>query len=50
MMNGLPLLMGRIYADVSSLSKADFDELNEMIGLVLSGWRGMITDVSAFMI
>ncbi len=42
--------MGRIYADVSSLSKADFDELNEMIGLILSGWRGMITDVSAFMI
>jgi hypothetical protein len=41
-MDNLPLLMGRVYADTSDLSRRDFDELNEMIGIVLSSWRGMI--------
>lgn len=45
LMGLIPLLMGRVYADQSSLTRADIDELNEMIGLVLASWRGMITEV-----
>jgi len=43
--SNFPYLTGRIYADMVQFQQADLDELNEMIGLVLASWRGMITKV-----
>lgn len=49
MADNVPMLLGRLYADSSTLIPHDFDEVDSFFTLTLASWRGMIAKARALL-